>query len=75
MPFKRPDPPLEISWRTRELGPEARRRLFEQLVPSGRQDASGRKEPARDGPRPGSKEPKSVDRSKEARRPPKKKGS
>ncbi|HWI82315.1 hypothetical protein [Ramlibacter sp.] len=53
MPSKRPEPPpdLEISWRTEELGPETRRRLFEKLVPSGRPGAQ------RDGP-PLAKEPK-----------------
>jgi hypothetical protein len=37
MVTKRPEPPeQEISWRTEELGPETRRRLFEKLVPSAR---------------------------------------
>jgi hypothetical protein len=49
VPNKRPDPPEpEISWRTEELGPETRRRLFEKLVPSAR-PASGRDRSGKDG--------------------------
>ena len=48
----------DLSWRTRELGPDLRRQLFEKLVPS----AGGKP-----GDRPGAmgKEPKQGDKDKE----------
>jgi hypothetical protein len=57
MPNKRSNTPdLEISWRTEELGPEMRRKLFEKLVPSA---SPGVK---RDGPAPSGKDPKHSER-------------
>jgi hypothetical protein len=46
----------EISWRTEELGPEMRRRLFEKLIPSG--DPARR----RDGPAAPGKDPQHSER-------------
>jgi hypothetical protein len=37
---EQPSPDFEISWRTEELGPETRRRLFEQVLPSRRAAAA-----------------------------------
>ena len=68
MPNKRHTPPdLEISWRTRELGPEMRRRLFEKVIPSTRAAA------ARDGPAtvPPGKDPKHIERPKGPKQSPK----
>jgi len=43
MPHDRDDPELDISWRTRELGPKLRRKLFNKVMPVAR---------AEDGPAP-----------------------
>ena len=37
---EQPSLDFEISWRTEELGPETRRRLFEQVLPSHRPAAA-----------------------------------
>ena len=58
MPNKRQNADLEISWRTEELGPEMRRKLFEKVMPSAKPSAG------RDGPMPPGKEPKSSERPK-----------
>lgn len=59
MPNKRPNPPEnEISWRTEELGPEMRRKLFEKLVPSASPGSR------RDGPAPANKDEQHSERAK-----------
>ena len=59
MPNKRPKlPDQEISWRTEELGPEMRRKLFEKMMPSA--SASFRRE----GPAPAAKDAKHSERPK-----------
>ena len=59
MPNKRPNlPEDEISWRTEELGPEMRRKLFEKMMPSA--SASTRRE----GPVPPGKDAKPSERPK-----------
>lgn len=57
MPNNRSNTPdLEISWRTEELGPEMRRRLFEKLVPCARPGVK------REGPAPSDNDPKHSER-------------
>ena len=59
MPNKRPSlPENEISWRTEELGPEMRRKLFEKMMPSA--SSSSRRE----GPAPSGKDTKHIERPK-----------
>jgi hypothetical protein len=59
MPNKRPSAPEEeISWRTEELGPEMRRRLFEKVLPSASPGIR------REGPAPTVKDGKHSDRPK-----------
>jgi hypothetical protein len=41
----------DISWRTRELGPEMRRKMFEKLVPSGGRDTPKQSEHPKDKPK------------------------
>jgi hypothetical protein len=38
MSHDRDDPELDISWRTRELGPKLRRKLFNKVMPTARQE-------------------------------------
>jgi len=57
MPLDRDDPELDISWRTRELGPKLRRKLFNKVMPMARRE---------DGPAPPSprKNPQHSERPK-----------
>ncbi len=59
MPNKRPNlPDQEISWRTEELGPEMRRKLFEKMMPSASPSTR------REGPAPAGKDAKQSERPK-----------
>lgn len=59
MPNKRISAPDDdISWRTKELGPEMRRRLFEKVLPSASPGAR------REGPAPPTKDSKHSERPK-----------
>lgn len=65
MPNKRISAPDDdISWRTRELGPEMRRKLFEKVLPSGKVLPSASPGASREGPAPSVKDSKPSERPK-----------
>jgi hypothetical protein len=70
-PFKSRDDLQDLSWRTRELGPDLRRKLFENLVPQNgpRAKPGDRPDSERSEPKPSGSKPADVN----GRRPRKKK--